>query len=943
MTIDKRKSIPTPGEHLGFEVGDDRKLAGWAEIVDYFKILDESSERVRTLEIGRSTKGNPFLMAICSSPQNLAELDEFRGIQARLADARTIADDAEAERLISRGRVVVAITCSIHATEVGATQMSLLLAHRLATCESDEVRQILDNAIVLLLPSLNPDGLVDVKTWYESTLGESYEGVMPPFLYQHYTGHDNNRDWFMFTQQETRLVVDHCLNAWHPHVALDMHQTRSNGMRMILPPFVDPVGPNVHPILTAETAMLGSAMAAELTAQGKAGVSVNVVYDSYSPNRTYQQYHGGIRLLSEAAGARIATPVNVPERDLQSDRGETPTQETWNHPMPWRGGTWRLRDIVEYDFEAAMGCLRHSARLREMLVSNFYKVGRDAVEDSGSPYAFVVPTQQHDMAAAAEMLDALRMGMVEIHEATAAFSADGEPFAAGARVILRGQPYWAYAKTLLEQNKYPELLTHPGGPPKAPYDVTAHCLPIQMGVNTYTIRGKFAAQLRLLGASEPAMPVPMGGGSTGSPRTRDTGLPRTRSTGSPRARDTGSLRAGSTGLPRTISTGSARAGDREGQPRMGTGRLDARIIPPESNAAARLVNRLLAAGVPVSRTKEPLTLNGVSYGRGAFVVEDGKAFNDVVRQAHHEREVQAHHERGLQAHHEREIGKYNHERELQAHHEREIGNSNHERELQAHAERGFFELAQVVEGLPNGARHVVRKPRIGVYKSYLASVEEGWTRYVLDEYGFEYVSLTDGEVREGGLSERFDAIALPHQAVWHLHRGHRDSYYHPSYSGGLGDEGASRLREFVEQGGTLVTWDGSSRYAIRHLELPVRNVLADMKRADFYAPGSLLAVLLDAGHPIAYGMPRLAAVMFYDSPAFDIRRGRVIGKYPLRNPLFSGMLIGPEKLYNRTALASVPLGKGEVILFGFRPHFRAQARGTYKLLFNALYGSAYEG
>ena len=856
MPIDEQKSIPTPSQHLGFEVGADRNLAGWVEIVDYFKILDESSERVRTLEIGKSTKGNPFLMAIVSSPQNLAALDEFREIQARLADPRTIADDAEAERFISRGRAVVAITCSIHATEVGATQMSLLLAHRLATCESDEIRRILNNVIVLLLPSLNPDGLIDVKEWYESTLGESYEGVMPPFLYQRYAGHDNNRDWFMFTQQETRLVTEHCLNVWHPHVALDMHQTRSNGARMILPPFVDPVGQNVDPILTAEIAMLGSAIAADLTTQGKAGVSMNVVYDSYSPNRTYQQYHGGIRLLSEAASARIATPINMPERDLKSDRGETPTQVTWKHPMPWKGGIWRLRDIVEYDFAAAMSCLRHSARLREMLVGNFYKVGRNVVEDKSAPYAFVAPTQQHDMAAAAEMLDALRMGLVEIHEATAAFSADGEPFAAGARVILRRQPYWAYAKTLLEQNKYPQLLTHPGGPPKAPYDVTAHCLPIQMGVNTYTIRGKFSAQLRLLEASDPAMPAPTVRGKSGS-----------------------------TGLPRT--------GNKEKQSRIATGRLDACVIPPESNAAARLVNRLLAAGAQVSRTKEPFMLNGVSYGRGSYVVEDTGAIDEVVRQAHRE--------------------------------------------------RSFFELPHVVEGLPNGEMHVVRKPRIGVYKSYIASVEEGWTRYVFDEYGFEYISLTDGEVREGGLSDRFDAIALPHQPVWHLHRGHRESYYHPAYTGGLGDEGAARLREFVENGGTLITWDSSSRYAIRYLDLPVRNVLADMKRSDFYAPGSLLAVLLDAGHPIAYGMPRLAAVMFYDSPAFDIRRGRVIGKYPLRNPLFSGMLIGPEKLYNRIALASVPLGKGEVVLFGFRPHFRAQSRGTYKLLFNALYGSAYEG
>ena len=293
MTTDKRKSIPTPSEYLGHEVGEDRKMAGWAEIVAYFETLDELSDRVVTVEIGRSTEDNPLLMSIISSPDNLERLEDYKKIQEKLADARAIADDEEARLLIERGRAVVAITCSIHATEVGASQMSMLLAHELVTSESDDTRAILDNVILLLLPSVNPDGLIDVKEWYESTLDESYEGVMPPFLYQRYTGHDNNRDWFMFTQQETRLVVKHCFNAWRPHVALDMHQTRSNGVRMMVPPFVDPMGPNVDAILNAESAMLGAAMSADMTAQGKAGVAMNVVYDSYSPNRSYQQYHGG--------------------------------------------------------------------------------------------------------------------------------------------------------------------------------------------------------------------------------------------------------------------------------------------------------------------------------------------------------------------------------------------------------------------------------------------------------------------------------------------------------------------------------------------------------------------------------------------------------------------------------------------------------------------------
>ena len=241
--------------------------------------------------------------------------------------------------------------------------------------------------------------------------------------------------------------------------------------------------------------------------------------------------------------------------------------------------------------------------------------------------------------------------------------------------------------------------------------------------------------------------------------------------------------------------------------------------------------------------------------------------------------------------------------------------------------------------IPSTASLDLRTPRIGVYKSYVPAVEEGWTRYVFDEYGFAYESISDGDIQQGDLHQRFDAIVLPHQHTRHLHQGHSTSDYHPDYTGGLGDKGVDQLRAFVEDGGTLVTWDSSSRYAIRYLELPIRNVLAGFTRKDFFAPGTLVRMLLDTNHPLAYGMPDKAAAMFFNGPAFDVREGRVIGKYPLGNPLLSGWLIGPEKLYGRTALATVPLGKGQVVLMSFRVHFRAQVRNTYKILFNSLYHS----
>jgi hypothetical protein len=823
------ESIPSPKDYLGFEVGEDRKLADWPQIVGYFQILGCASERVRIEEIGKSTEGNPFLLAMVSSPANLAELERYRDIQARLADPRTIVSDRDAEELIAAGRVVVVVTCSIHAIEAGASQMSMLLGHHLCASENERVRRILDNVIFLLVPCLNPDGLILVKRWYDSTLGTPHEGVSPPSLYHKYAGHDNNRDWFMFTQAETRLVVERCLNAWHPQIVYDLHQTRATGMRMVLPPYVDPIGPNVDPVLQSEAAMLGAAIASELTAQGKAGVAMNVIYDAYSPSRCYQHYHGGIRILSEVADVRIASPIDVTQEHLKSARGEDPTQATWNHPMPWRGGRWSLQDIVEYEFAAVMACLDHAARYRDAWVRNFYEVGRRAVSTVGNPYAFLVPQKQRDPIAASELLQVMRTAAVEVHEARHPFVADGANYPEGTRVILTRQPYGAFAATMMEAQQYPDLRQYPGGPPRAPYDVTAHSLPIQMGVDVVEVKSPFAARLELLESIVPAAGQVIG----------------------PRAE-----------------------------------KAEAYLLRPDSNASARAVNRLLAAGACVGWAREQFRAEGGHYPSGTFIVQgDAGGLVSAI----------------------------------------------------AKDESLTFDA---ISSTPGGRKYQLRAPRVGIYKSYVPTPEEGWTRFVFEQYCFPFVSLADGDIRQGGLADRFDAILIPNQHPRNIHHGHDRAHYAPEYAGGLGEAGAASLRDFVERGGTLIGWDGGARWAIQHLSLPVHNSLAGLSHSEFFAPGSLLRVLLDTQHPIAYGMPEKAAVMFLHSPAFDARQGRVIARYPTHNPLLSGWLVGAEKLQGKAALVTVPLGKGEVVLMGFRVHFRAQSRGTYKLLFNSLYYSA---
>jgi len=829
-------TIPSPRDHLGFDVGDDRKLADWPETVAYFELLAKSSDRVQLSELGKSTEGVPLVMAVISAPETIASLDRYRDIQAKLADPRTIAGADEAESLIAEGKTVVLVTCSIHATEVGATQMSMRVGHRLATSDDEAVREILDNVIFLLVPCLNPDGLTMVKDWYDSTLGTYYEGVNPPFLYNTYTGHDNNRDWFMFTQAETRLAVEHCHNAWHPHIVFDMHQTRQDGMRLILPPFIDPIDPNVHPILQANIAMMGSAMAAELTAQGKAGVGINVTYDIYSPSRAYQHYHGGVRILSEAASVRIATPVDFGVSDLTTARGADPFKRVWNHPMPWQGGRWSLRDIVDYDDAAVMACLGNAARYREMWLRSFHAIGVDAVAEQQGPAAYLVPQSQRDPVTAAELLEILDFAAVEVEEATAKFTADGVAYPAGTRVIRLAQPYGAFAKTMLGNDPYPELTHYEGGPPVQPYDNTAHSLPLQMGVSVVEVQEAFEAKTKPLTAS-----------------FRPKGKVAER----------------------------------------GKGKAAAYVLGCETNAAYKAVFRLLADKVAVSRTTEALDIGGKHVAPGAFVIKGGGKRDGLVAKV---------------------------------------------------AKADSVTVASVGT-VPKGRSLKLSAPRVGLYKSYVPTAEEGWARFVFDEYGLAYETLVDRDVRQGDLKDRFDVILLPHQNPVEIHEGQSAKEYPADLCGGLGDAGAKALRAFAEAGGTLVAWDGAAQYAARYLDLRVRDALDGVPVSDFYARGSMLRVLLDTHHPIAYGMPERGVVLFsgQNAPAFEVTTGDAVAVYPPHDPLLSGWLMGHENLADKAALASVPVGAGQVVLMGFRVHFRAQARGTYKLLFNAILNSAASG
>ena len=343
------------------------------------------------------------------------------------------------------GKLVVLVTSSIHSDEVGGILTPLVLAHRLVTGEDADARAIRANTIVILVPSLNPDGVDIVGDWYRATLGTKWEGSDPPRLYHYYTGHDNNRDWYAFTQVETQLTVDSLHDVWHPMIVNDIHQQGTDGGRIFIPPYLDPFEPNIDPIVMAALDQLGLAMTWRLTAEGKTGIANFATYDAWTPARAFSHYHGGVRLLTETASAQARDADRRPLRfaaaaaRLRSARWRAGTSSRRGPAATGRSATsWTTR-------RARRGrCSRAASRERGAWVESFARVSERAVMGKGAPgrekwpAAFLIPMQQPDQAPLRAMLRILQRGQVEIRRATAPFIANKVRYSAGTYVVLTG-------------------------------------------------------------------------------------------------------------------------------------------------------------------------------------------------------------------------------------------------------------------------------------------------------------------------------------------------------------------------------------------------------------------------------------------------------------------------------------------------------------------------
>ncbi|RYX83276.1 hypothetical protein EON83_15550 [bacterium] len=495
------KPVPTPQSVLGFEPTSDRTIADWPQITNYFAQLDATSDRVKVQEIGKSTLVKPLIVAFISAPENIRNLEKYRRINQKLADPRMVNSPEELQGLLKEGKTIVSISCSIHSTEIVASQMSINLAYQLATARDAETEEMLKNTILLLIPSPNPDGVDIVANWYRKNLGTKYETTSPPELYHHYAGHDNNRDWFMLSLKETQSITRFFWQQWFPEIVYDVHQQGANGSRFILPPFFDPANPRIAPLILREAGLMGYKMASDLEAANIAGVATNSTYDTWWHGgfRGTPYFHNSIGILSEAASASLMSPLTITRERLERGtkvRGlDSPLETATNFPNAWQGGTWGPRDIARIEMISSRALLQMASKFRLRYLTNFYELGKsNLLPQSKDPQGFVVYADPAKKETTARFLEILMGQGMEIHriEQDTEMYLGGETTGtaskvpAGSFVVFTSQPQRNNVLSLFEKQTYPNRLK-PSGEAEVPYDVAGWTLPLQMNIDTASV------------------------------------------------------------------------------------------------------------------------------------------------------------------------------------------------------------------------------------------------------------------------------------------------------------------------------------------------------------------------------------------------------------------------------------------------------------------------
>ena len=915
-----QQTITSPKQQFGFNIGDDYKLANYTQFEAYIRKLGTQSNRMKVVEIGKTAEGRTQLMAIISSPANLAKLDRYKEISRKLSLAEGLTDD-EAHALAREGKAIVWIDGGLHATEVlGAAQLTETI-YQLVSKSDPETMRFLNDCIILAAHA-NPDGMELVSNWYMKDADTLKRAMNIPRLYQKYVGHDNNRDFYMSNQAETRNINHQLYWEWFPQIVYNHHQTGPAGTVMFAPPFRDPFNYNLDPLVPMELDVVGAAMHSRFVAEGKPGVTMRsgATYSTWWNGglRTTPYFHNQIGLLTETIGN--PTPMTIPFiPDQQLPRADL--------PFPIAPQRWHFRQSIDYSLTANRAVLDVASRQREHFLYNIYRMGRNSIE-RGSRDTWTITSGDIDAVKKRIAADSSPSASSQT-VAGAPQGSRGSPANATAGPV--GDPIFQFGRGV--DAKYFTDVLHASDR----RDPRGYILPSDQP--DFPTATKFVNTLRHAGVvvHRATSPFVVGGKRYGAgsyvvksaqafrPYVLDMFEPQDHPNdfaypGGPPKRpydNAGYTLAYQMGVqfdrildgfdgPFEAITGLASP-----EPRTiaGPGNPAGYLVSHAVNDAVIAVNRALKSNADVFVLRSPMQAGSRTYPAGTFYIAATSSTTPMLR---------------------------------------ELARTN-----------GV--AAEGVAARPSAEAKRLRTMRVALWDQYGGSMPSGHTRWLLEQFEFPYEVVYPNAVDGGSLAGRFDVVVLPSGAVPNRPgRGGNfddDSAAVPAeFKDRLGRYSQARtvpqLRKFIEAGGTVVAVGTSANLGM-HLGLPLTNALVektesgeerDLPADKFYVPGSVLRVQVDTTLAISAGMPRNVDVFYDNSPAFRLgsdaaaKGVRALAWFPSATPLRSGWAWGQHYLDGAVEAAEATIGKGKLYLFAPEITFRGQPHGTFKWLFNSIYG-----
>lgn len=849
-------AVKTPEQFFGFKPGADRMLFNYESLVNYLKYLDNTSPRLKMIEIGKSPLDKTMYLYFISSEENIKNLDKFKEINKKLALDPDI-PETERVTMLENGKVFLLATLSMHSDEVGPTQASPLIAYDLLTTRDPRKLEWLENVVFMTVPNHNPDGMDMIVSHYNKYKGTKYEDSSMPGVYHKYIGHDNNRDYVTLTQSDSRAVAAVYSRDWFPQVMVDKHQMGTTGTRYFVPPSHDPIAENVDSGLWNWTAIFGSNMMKDMTLRGLSGISRSFLFDDYWPGSTETcQYKNVISFLTEAASANLASPVFIEPNEIQVDgKGLAEYKKSINMPLPWPGGWWRLSDIVQYEITSTMSILK-TASLHRLDILRFRNDMCKKEVNNGKtkpPYYYILPLGQHDQSELTALVNLLIEHGVDVYRLTDSAVVDNRLCGKGDVVVPLAQPFRPFIKEVMEKQNYPLRHYTPGGKMIKPYDVTSWSLPLHKGLTSMEINRKDAV-----------------------PENFDSLLQKIE----------GPFHLTSP-LPRNYW---------------------AALFTVTRNESFKAAFTALAGGFQVKRLNRALEVDGKVFPAGSFLIFRVAGMENLINQM-------------------------------------------------------TVTPTFITKPVPLDAV-TLKMPRVVLVETFFHDMDAGWTRFILDSYSIPYKIARPGDFKKIDFVKHFDVVIFPNSKKLELMEGkikswqgdYYDTSYAPQFAEGIGKEGMKRLMTFFENGGIIVSWGGSTQLFMGTLEippawktqpkeefiLPVDDISGELKKKGLYCPGSLMKISLLPDHPVTLGMPAEVGVFFEGEPvfrtwvpSFDMDR-RVVGVFPEKNILISGYCENEEKAGNQPMLVWLKKNRGQLVMFGFSPQFRASTPATYKLLFNSI-------